>query len=39
LNVCDVNDVWRVKAQTAESTASKPSVIELEIAVEILTRH
>jgi len=37
--VCDIKDVRRVKAQTAESVASKPSVIELEIATEILIRH
>lgn len=37
--MCGVNDVRRVKAQTAESVASKPSVIQLKIATEILTRH
>ena len=37
--MCDVNDVRRVKAQTAESVASKSTVIELEIATEMLTKH
>jgi hypothetical protein len=37
--VCDVTDVRRVKAQTVKSAASKPSVTELEIITEILTRR
>jgi len=36
--VSDVNDVRRVKVQSAESVAPKPSVTELENATEILTR-
>jgi len=37
--VCDANDVRRFKAQIAESVASNPSIIELQIATEILTRY
>jgi hypothetical protein len=36
LNVCGFNYVRRVKAQTAESVASKPSVNEFDV---VLTVH
>ena len=37
--MCNVNEVRCVQTQTAEPVASKPTVIELEIATEIVTRY